>query len=81
MFIHVQNFEDEMESFGDEFEKEFEKPADYSIKHYPSPYCEMVESLPTACFEVCADSTFCLDLQLVKTEELGKKRVIAKNYW
>jgi len=45
------NFDDEMESFGDEFEKEFEKPADYSINNYPSPYCEMVESLPTACFE------------------------------
>jgi hypothetical protein len=25
---------------------------DLSINHYPSPYCGIVESLPTTCFHV-----------------------------
>ena len=39
-------------SFNDEFKEEFSKPADYSIGNYPDPYCNITESLPTACFEV-----------------------------
>ena len=43
---------DDFGSFNDEFKEEFSKPADYSIGNYPDPYCNITESLPTACFEV-----------------------------
>ncbi|XP_023320376.1 uncharacterized protein LOC111695326 [Eurytemora carolleeae] len=33
------------------FDENFNTPADFSINNYPQPYCGMVESLPTACFE------------------------------
>ena len=42
----------DFDEFANEFKEEFAAPADYSINNYPHPYCEMVESLPTACFEV-----------------------------
>ena len=48
--IILQSAEDE---FGfNNFDENFNAPADFSINNYPQPYCGMVESLPTACFEV-----------------------------
>jgi hypothetical protein len=38
-------------SMGD-FDDDLAEAPDLSINHYPTPYCNIVESLPTACFHV-----------------------------
>ena len=37
-----------------DFDAEMSIPSDPSLDNYPDPYCGMVESLPSACFEVYA---------------------------
>ena len=52
----------DFDEFANEFKEEFAAPADYSINNYPHPYCEMVESLPTACFEVNTERSFTMGI-------------------
>jgi hypothetical protein len=36
----------------EDFDEDLSEAPDLSINHYPSPYCGIVESLPTTCFHV-----------------------------
>ena len=53
LFFVAQRSASEADPFSmEDFEEDLSEVPDLSVNHYPSPYCGIVQSLPTACFHV-----------------------------